>query len=228
MSTPPPAVSSAISGWSFKGKVLDTAGKPVYQAKVRAVRLHPTRFTSSPVRTDIAGNFTIGNLGDGTYSLCATANPRRQLLDDCFWLDASGSAPVTPKSLRIAGGQATGNTTVQMQRGRIIQVQVKDTAKTLGSRHPRGGARTVQVHLVGPRGTMPRALHSTRPERDGQSYEILAPANIPMRVRVEGVGIAVADELLRPLPNGRADVPVQFPAAASAAARHVFNISVQN
>lgn len=115
-----------------------------------------------------------------------------------------------------------------MQQGRRLQVKIQDPGHVLGSKHPKGGSRSLRVELLGPKGAIPRSLNSTRPERDGQVYEAVVPAGNAIRLRVDGVGIAVADEIGRPLLNGRVDQQIQLTAVANVPTRLVFRISAQN
>lgn len=70
-------------------------------------------------------------------------------------------------------------------------------------------------------------VNTARPEPDGPVYETVIPAGSAIRLRVDGVGIAVADELGRAMQNDRADQQFQ-PAAGNAPTRFVFKISAKN
>ena len=118
--------------------------------------------------------------------------------------------------------------TLRMQQGRRLQVKIQDPGRVLGSKQPQGGSRSLQVQLLGPKGAMPRVISSSRPERDGPLYETIVPAGNAIRLRVDGVGIAVADALARPLLNDRVDQQFQPSAAANVPTRIVFRISAKN
>ena len=112
-----------------------------------------------------------------------------------------------------------------MQPGQKVQVRIKDPDKVL--RASNGDPKSISVRIHGPGNSIPKSLHSNRPEIDGQSYEEVVPIGTATRLTVEGVGLHVNDEVGRPLANGRADQQIQFPSKATDPARHVFQISAK-
>ncbi len=212
------------SSSSIQGTVLDPKGKAVTGARVRAVRISPALFTSQATISDKSGAFSITSLPQGSYVLCAAVNPIRLLVGDCVWLDTS-AAQASPKLIRLGQNEKSTSAVIRMQQGQKVQVRIKDPENVL--RASNGGPRSISVRVHGPGNSIPRSLHSNRPEIDGQSYEEVVPIGTAARLTVEGSGLHVNDELGRPLANGRADQQIQFPSKATDPAKHVFQISAK-
>lgn len=222
----PPATTITIKRGSIAGVVLDPAGNPVSKARVRAVRLQPRRATSPALVTGATGQFQINGLEDGNYAACASVDIGQNLIGDCFWLDSPLSKSANSKLIVISSGKNVTGLTLQLHKGAAFQVKLQDAGGVLGSKNPKGGARSVQVELAGPPGTTPRSLKATRTESDGPVYEAVLPAGSPIQLRVAGYGVALSDSQGKALPNGTAVQQIQ-PSAATPS-RVVLRVAADN
>ena len=172
---------------SIEGRVSHPLSKIRIAPSVRAMRITPNPWTSRPVFASPEGSFRITNLPPGEYVVCASM-PRRELVDTCFW-GASGSR------IRLEPGQLA-KAQVQLEYGRRVKVRLRDPQRLLAAGRELKPAEQPVFALAfsGPVGGRTVLLPSTRPEVDGQSYELLIPAAGAARLRPITRALRVADE----------------------------------
>ena len=218
----PPPIPGRGSG-IIEGTVTDSAGRSGVSTKVRAVRLRPTGWTSRPVQASRYGTFRITGLADGEYVLCAAPPPRTLWVDPCFWLNPTTAGP----TLRISAGQRLTEQAVRLQQGRRVRVRVVDPQRAIGAKQSSGATRNLWFRLSGPPGALLVHLQATRPEKDGQSYEVFVPANYAPTLSAYSTGLRLADEFGRELPATTFSQTIQLPAAATGITDVVFNVSAR-
>lgn len=197
------------------GVVLSAEGKAISGARVRAIRVAPQRMTTSVVTSGSDGKFELPLPDDGDYVFCATVVARLTAaapqVDPCYWLDAGLPA------VRIRRSPARpASVTVRMLEGRRVGVLIRDPERSLppqANEHAQNNAnaRTLTVHVAGPPNSHPRPLVATRPDGDGQRFDLVLPAAQPARLRVHARGVVLRDASNRVVPNGRLDAPISLP-----------------
>ena len=214
--------AAAQSAGAIEGTVLDTSSKPLPGARVRAVRVRPTAWTSKPVASSAAGQFRITGLADGDYILCAAADPKLVLADPCFW-HAPG---VASASIAVAGRAVTGQT-VRMLEGRWLRVRVADPEATLVVAEGVKQTRSLLVWLGGPVGSLLVFPPGARNEKNEQVYEALLPATPLPKLGVHAAGLRVTDEAQRELAPMSQRAPVTLAADREAVTEIVLNVTAR-
>jgi hypothetical protein len=185
-----PMPSAPDFSGSISGKVTHPILNTRMATMIRATRVGPRPWTSPEIAASLEGDFTIRGLPPGDFVLCARV-PNRDVVDPCFW--GSGSSA---RTIHVTSGQAVTGQTLALERGRRLDITVRDPGKLL--QEPLKGLglpRSQFLHLMlhGPQGSRPVFLLSTRPEPDGQGYEATIPARDQVRLRVASKGLQVVD-----------------------------------
>ena len=215
-----PIVSTGTG--TIEGTVLDTSTKPLSAARVLAVRVRPTAWTSRPVASSAKGEFRIAGLADGDYILCASADPKLVLADPCFW-----HAPGTASAAIAVAGKTVAGQTVRMLEGRWLRVRVADPQATLVEAQGVKQTRSLLVWLSGPVGSLLMFPPGARNEKNEQVYEVLVPATPLPKLGVHAAGLQVTDAAQRDLAPASQRAPVTLAADREAVTEIVLNVTAR-
>ncbi len=168
----------------IRGAVVDgVSSQPVPGAHLMGIRVRAELNvqTAIPYRAvaDARGNFTMNNVEDGTYQICAEA--MGGYLDPCSW--------GIPVSVRVASSNS--ETRISLQRGTLLNVDFADEKGSL----ERLGGRIVEglpsVEIVGPDGK--RRLLSPV-STNAWRFSELVPPDVPFTLTVRSQLLSLADE----------------------------------
>ena len=209
---PPPVEYTA----AIEGRVSYPLSKIRLVPSVRAMRIVPNAWTSPSVFTGTDGSFRISNLPPGEYVVCASL-PKRELVDTCFWGPAG-------TRVRVDAGQSA-KAQVQLEYGRRVKVRLRDPQRVLATGLDAKAADrpAFSLAVTGPPGGRTALMPSTRPETDGQSYELLIPATAA-QLRPVTRGLRVGDDQGRELPDVALQRVLETPAASRAAVSFEFRL----
>lgn len=208
------ALPNSELGQSLIGRVMGPTGNAVRYARVKAVRLTPTRWTSGSSRTRADGTFEIPVVGEGSYLVCVQVSAEQVLADPCTWL---GSETRNLVDVKGAGRVSAG--TIVLVRGRRIEVVLMDPGRYLTDSpapplaNGRKNVRDISMSIHGPLHSTPLALRATRVTSEGTLYEAIIPESGAAKLVVHGFGISLSDEAQRPLANNRYDGELPAPAS---------------
>ena len=208
------ALPNSELGRSLIGRVTGPTGNVVRNARVKAVRLTPTRWTSGSSRTKADGTFEIPVVGEGSYLVCVQVSAEQVLADPCTWL---GSETRNLVDVKGAGRVSAG--TIVLVRGRRIEVVLMDPGRYLTDSpatplaNGRKNVRDISMSIHGPLHSTPLALRATRVTSEGTLYEAIIPESGAAKLVVHGFGISLSDEAQRPLAKNRYDGELPAPAS---------------
>lgn len=175
------------------GAIRDKQGRPAAGVTVLVMETSPRTDQAPPEArfpiTDEGGSFSAWKLPAGTYRVCVDSW-QAKLLNPCEW----GGAPV----VTVAQGEIAGIGALELTRGRLVKVRIKDPEKMKDRMS--GGDFNVFVRPVA--WTPDRQPHFARPGTSGpgvHEFEILAPADTDLEVGIDASNAAVSDEQDRPV-----------------------------
>lgn len=185
---PPPLLddfSSSISG-TVSHPFLNRTKLPV---RVRAVGVGDRPYSSGEVSVGSTGSFRIPGLPPGEYVLCARML-NRDLIDPCFW----GTTGI--RGIRLASKQQLAGNLLTLTRGRTLDIVLRDPSRFLTEK-PIQAASGQVAHflLIGPPGSRPVIVASTRPEPDGQGYSVTVPDTGAVRLVVAARNLQIANSI---------------------------------
>ncbi len=199
---------SAVGGaWAqpqpqrVSGRVVDHAGGPVANSRIRAVPL--TAAASGVVATPAGrganalgapdGSFALTGLAAGLYQLCADA-PGRELLDPCLWDRLP--TPVAVGELPLTGAA------VHLKRGATLSIRVDDPAKALAVAEKSGKGHLL-VGVWSANGLFHPA-RVTAEDAAGRTYSLEMPVGVTAKLSVTPSALRVQDTTGKALTAGAA------------------------
>ena len=179
------------------GHVVDHAGRPVANSRIRAVPLTaPGSASSSPASRSLGaadGSFALTGLPAGLYQLCADA-PGKELLDPCLWDRLP--APMTVGALPLTGRA------VQLKRGATLSIRVDDPAQALAVAEKSGKGHLL-VGVWSANGLFHPA-RVTAEDAAGRTYSLEIPVGVTAKLSVTPSALGVQDVAGRALAGGAA------------------------
>ena len=196
-----PAAMGQTGSGSISGSVVDAeTQKPVPAALVMAVSSGLPR-VSKAAKSGGGGEFQIGGLPAGRYSLCVQA-AGEQYLDPCRW----DGSPVT---VSVVAGQAATSGAIRLRTASLLTIKIQDAFNVLSQRTRDGRRPELTVGVWGPRGLYypARAIGgpSTPPNTPGgvssYRYSVAVPRDIPLKFHIGSRDLILGDAGEAPLPG---------------------------
>lgn len=161
-------------------------------------------------RTEAKGGFTLSNVPDGVYEICAEGD--KDYPNSCQWVPV----PMRTRATVVAG-QAASGIQLRLKKAVAIGVRINDTSNVLQAARADGSTAQVVIGVFNAHGPfIPAYVKSKGPT--GSDYEILVPADTPLNLHVSSPNVTLNDPSGSKISASGFTVPVQIPSAASKSA----------
>ena len=205
----------AFAQGQISGRIVDHAGGPVVNGRVRLVPL--TSGTLAPAGPSAAsqrhgnavagpgGGFSLTGIAPGLYRACADL-PGRELLDPCLW--ERTPVPVT------VGDRPLSGISVQLKRGATLSIRVDDAGKALANAE-KAGKGMLLVGVWSANGVFHPA-RVTSEDSGGRTYSLEVPVGVTAKVTLTPSSLRLQDTAGRALGAGGASTDVAMGPAGHA------------